>query len=67
MKITMIGLLLEVGGSQRDPVATFAECDANGEPNNGPQIVIPLDGEDAARQLGGMLYRTFRFTIEVEG
>jgi hypothetical protein len=64
MRLSLKGHLLTVGGLPDGPVATFAVCDPDGAPyRSGQPIIIPLDSEADARQLGAMLYSDFEITI----
>jgi hypothetical protein len=64
MRLLLKGHLLTVGGSPDGPVATFAACDPDGAPyRSGQPIIIPLDSEADARQLGAMLYSDFEISI----
>ncbi len=65
LQILIIGHLLKVGGTPEEPVATFAQCNADGEPCLGAKpILVPLDSEADARRLGAALYTNFAITLE---
>lgn len=64
-KLKLAAFLVDIGGSPHEPVATFAPVDSNGAVHlQAAQIVVPLDSESQARELGAQMYQHFVISID---